>query len=218
MKQMTTLCRMIELRRRKDPVLRREPPPSDWPTFQLWRTPEYIIYSMASYVALLKRDGLTEPDALAHIDAVLGLHVLPPGQKPTTLAEYLPLVLTRHHPDYLRHAAELLDSTITLAQKQIEGVPPQRSGSYPPDDWLGSRIEPKSFREEYAERLSSPDLLFPTSTFDADLVEFLVRWQEGDELRSFTSPAVTWQLMMGSAGVALVRGGRPIAHLLTLMN
>jgi len=83
--------------------------------------------------------------------------------------------------------------------------------------WAASAATDPARSRKGAARCSH-DLLFPRSTFDAELAEFLVRWQEGDELRSFSSPSDAWQAMMGSGGVALVRDGRPIACLLVWMN
>ena len=40
----------------------------------------------------------------------------------------------------------------------------------------------------------------------------------GDELWTFSSPPETWQHLMGRAGIALVRNGKPIAHIVTMMN
>jgi hypothetical protein len=39
-----------------------------------------------------------------------------------------------------------------------------------------------------------------------------------DELWAFSSPAEYWKGLAGRAGVALVRDGRPIAHVVTVMN
>ena len=41
---------------------------------------------------------------------------------------------------------------------------------------------------------------------------------DGDELWEFSSPAEYWENLAGREGVALVRDGRPIAHVVALMN
>lgn len=41
---------------------------------------------------------------------------------------------------------------------------------------------------------------------------------EGDELWSFVSPLDSWRHLAGRAGVALVRNGEIIGHLVTRMN
>ena len=48
-----------------------------------------MIYSIARYVALLKRDGLSEPQALRKIDDVLRLRALSDGHHATTVEEIL---------------------------------------------------------------------------------------------------------------------------------
>jgi hypothetical protein len=42
--------------------------------------------------------------------------------------------------------------------------------------------------------------------------------QPGDELWTFSSPAESWKYLAGRAGVALVRDGKPIKVVITLMN
>jgi hypothetical protein len=169
-------------------------------------------------MALLQRDGLPEPQALAQIDRALGLDVLPRRHARQTLPQYLVPVLARYHAEYLAHGPELLNAAAALAQSYFAESVSKPRESYPPEDWLGPRIEPQHFRSEYAEHLSAEAMLFPRSSFEAEVADLAVRWQEGDELRSFSSPSRSWQMKVGSAGVALVRRGRPIAHLLIWMN
>ena len=78
----------------------------------------------------------------------------------------------------------------------------------------------EEFEKEFASALGEPERRFhdPSSRFDGEFIEFLARWQEGDELRRYSSPAWTWQAMMGRGGVALVRDGRPVAQIMTIMN
>lgn len=42
--------------------------------------------------------------------------------------------------------------------------------------------------------------------------------QVGDELWEYRSPPITWKNLAGRAGVALLRGGREVANILTAMN
>jgi len=37
-------------------------------------------------------------------------------------------------------------------------------------------------------------------------------------VRDFSTDALSWRLMMGSAGFALIRDGRAIDHVITMMN
>jgi hypothetical protein len=40
----------------------------------------------------------------------------------------------------------------------------------------------------------------------------------GDELHGYSTGTLSWKAMMGSAGFALVRGGKSIDHIETMMN
>jgi hypothetical protein len=46
----------------------------------------------------------------------------------------------------------------------------------------------------------------------------MARLTEHDELWRFSSPPDYWEHLAGRAGVALIRDGRSIAHVITLMN
>jgi hypothetical protein len=48
--------------------------------------------------------------------------------------------------------------------------------------------------------------------------ELLAQMQPGDELWEYDSPREDWDRLMGSQGIALVRGGRVIATLVSSMN
>jgi hypothetical protein len=71
---------------------------------------------------------------------------------------------------------------------------------YPPVEWLAKKLDPEVVRKnEYTGKLVS--LMLP-----------------GDELWSYSSPPETWQHLMGRAGVALIRDGKPISEIMTRMN
>ena len=46
----------------------------------------------------------------------------------------------------------------------------------------------------------------------------LAQMQSGDELRAFRSSAASWRHLAGRAGVALVRSGKEVASIVTMMN
>lgn len=46
----------------------------------------------------------------------------------------------------------------------------------------------------------------------------LVQMQEGDELWTYSSPQLTWNDLAGEAGVALVRNGTIVAHVVSFGN
>ncbi len=46
----------------------------------------------------------------------------------------------------------------------------------------------------------------------------LAQMQPGDELREFCSSPESWQHLAGRAGIALVRAGREVASIVTVLN
>jgi hypothetical protein len=62
------------------------------------------------------------------------------------------------------------------------------------------------------ERLSSPPV--PNDRWRA----FLSQMQEGDELWMFCTPLETWEHMAGRRGIALVRHGKWVAKIITLLQ
>lgn len=53
---------------------------------------------------------------------------------------------------------------------------------------------------------------------DAQWQELLSAKQPGDEIWEFRSPPDTWRMLMGRAGVALVRNGEIVVAIVTIMN
>ena len=122
---------------------------------------------------------------------------------------------------YLSYGSDPLMATLAVARAQIERTLPSGfGGCWPPREWLQSKMTPEEFKKEFASALGEPDRRFlnPSPRFDGEFIEFLARWQEGDELWRYSSPGWTWQALMGRGGVALVRNGRPAAQIMTIMN
>ena len=44
------------------------------------------------------------------------------------------------------------------------------------------------------------------------------QWQEGDELRKFCSPSLSWKCRCGRQGYVILRNGKVVAYMVTLMN
>jgi hypothetical protein len=100
--------------------------------------------------------------------------------------------------------------------KEVESVtalPPRDTKSdppFPPVEWLIRRIDVDEVEkdiEKWDERYR-----------DYSWRPFKARMTDRDELWEFSSPAEYWERLAGRAGVALVRDGRPIAHVVTEMN
>jgi hypothetical protein len=108
-----------------------------------------------------------------------------------------------------------------MAREQIERIfPAGFGGCFPPRDWLQSKMSREEFEKEFANALGDPERRFlnPSSRFDGEFIEFLAMWQEGDELWTYSSPPETSRALMGRGGIALVRDGRSVAQIMTLMN
>ena len=179
--------------------------------------PEYMIHTIARYVALLKRDGLSEPRAVRKIDDTLRLGALSDKSHPGTVEEYLEFLLAARCPEYLSHGPGLLTAVLALAMPQIEAsLPPM--GGYATSEWLTSRMSTEEFKQQFDRLLNTTKWFVPSSRCDAEYAEFLVRWQEGDELWRWSTPSWTWKAMMGRGGVAIVRDGKQVTRVMTILN
>jgi hypothetical protein len=95
------------------------------------------------------------------------------------------------------------------AQEEIRWA--KLAPAYPPIEWLIKRIS--------VDDLGLGDMSSASgSRHAAEWSRLLARFTEGDELWEFSSPRKDWERLIGRKGVALVRDGRPIAHIVTLMN
>jgi hypothetical protein len=52
----------------------------------------------------------------------------------------------------------------------------------------------------------------------ADVRRWKARAVPGDALHPFSTGRASWRMMMGSSGIALVRGGRAIDYVITMRN
>ena len=75
-----------------------------------------------------------------------------------------------------------------------------QDGNWPPLQWLAAQLNP----EEAA------------TSGHIDKLKLLML--PGDQLWSYSSPPETWNHIMGRRGIALLRNGRTIGQILTLMN
>ena len=193
----TTLCRMVGLRRKADPVLRRKERPEDWPMAALWETPEAFILEAVSLFLTLREDGLTEAEALARLDVYYDGGE---QRRLSTFQIFLKDRLKERSPTYLELGPALLNSALAIAERAARHqIAAEKSRApYPPTQWLQEQIE-------LADVESRQDL-------------FRLRMVEGDELWRYFSPADAWRQMAGRGGVVLLRNGRSILDEATIMN
>jgi hypothetical protein len=61
-------------------------------------------------------------------------------------------------------------------------------------------------------------LLKPFGYSNSEWEQLKAGMQPGDELWTFTSSPASWRALAGSAGIAMVRDGRIVATIVTMMN
>lgn len=195
----TILVQMIELRRRKDARLRRAARPGNWPMFQLWEAPEAGVLSTVENFRWLKDAGLSDQSALQRLD---GAH-----EPALTLSELVKRKLRVVDAAYLALGDELLGKQVEIADKwisdEIQWAKSERP--FPPAEWLVRRTSIGAFDGTDVRK-------------HRDWSNIKARMTERDELWEFSSPPEYWEGLAGRAGIALVREGRPIAHIVTMMN
>jgi hypothetical protein len=133
-----------------------------------------------------------------------------------TLQGLIEQKLRQTDPSYLDMKTDILTKNVALAkhwaQEEINWI--KSRPPYPPLEWLES---PTHIGEAAPEPVTVPALL-QLSPGKREWRRLKARMAKDDELRSFCSPPKSWQSLTGRKGVALVRMGKPIAHVVTLMN
>jgi hypothetical protein len=73
-------------------------------------------------------------------------------------------------------------------------------------------------RQSSLDEIVAQEQSAESDEFKAQARALIEAFQPGDEVWRFRSPADTWQMRMGRAGVALVRNHEIVQSLLTMMN
>ena len=102
---------------------------------------------------------------------------------------------------------------------EVTRVPPVYRGTDMVKKWLTSkttvrRCERKHLVED--ERLGPTPV--PFGFQQQEWIDFKRQIQKGDELWEFCSPSKTWEHFSGRAGICIVRNGRIIDSMVTMMN
>ena len=88
-----------------------------------------------------------------------------------------------------------------------------------PPEWLKQQLtvdEAESAHQVSDERLGPGPV--PFGFMNRDWRALLAQMREGDEFWEFCSPPESWEHLAGREGIALVREGKVIGTILTLMN
>ena len=207
------LIEMIEVRKRYDERLRSDNL-SNWPMFRFWTSPEATVFDAVSDFCWLLDAGLTEDLVVER------LRTLDPADKEcvqvATLRPYIEEQLRRVDPAYLDLRSDILTKSIDLATQwardEIDWI--NSAEPYPPCEWLGNPIQFADAAPQFSSIRSS----LPEALGKREWRHLRARIADGDELRTFCSPPDTWERLAGRKGVALVRRGKPIVHIVTVMN
>lgn len=221
---------MIELRHRKDFRLRRGKAPENWPMWMLWETTEAVMLDIVEQFYWLCDGGLTGQEALQKIDAAQsGAPTL--GREPhSTLRSYIANRLASDDPAYIALGPDILGRAVEIAETwsntKIERSKSDRP--YPPEEWLKARVAPSEieaglslpFKDGNPVVVTDGLVETPGTTvpMDRDWHRITLRMVPGDELWTYSSPPEYWQGLAGRMGVALIRNGRPIGHVTSMMN
>jgi hypothetical protein len=198
------LVQMTELRR-EGSRLQDAKGPDQWLKSLLWQPPEAeaTILNAVENFRWLKDAGLTDQSALQHLEALSSEDI----KSDVTLREYIERELKMVDPLYLTMGDEIMAQQLEMADKwaQQDIRWTKSEPSFPPNEWLTKRIGIEDIdRAKVGKK--------------AGWSNIMARLTERDELWEFSSPADHWENLAGRAGVALIREGRSIAHVITMMN
>jgi hypothetical protein len=207
--QIDVLGRMIELRR---PRFARDGADKA-------EGAEEIILEIAELAYLLQADGFPVPEVFKRIGSVLD----PPpsgfasmhkkmGEWSDPLRTYTRFYLKHHRPAYLDPAnGQIFNTAFAIAELWAEINAERRNNScWPPEDMLGKGSE------DAGKTLNA--LLQQAGGCARDYRRLKARAVPGDMIRNYSTGKLSFAAMMGSAGIALIRDGRSIDYVETIMN
>lgn len=215
-----SICKMIDQRRRLDKTIKHEKRASQWPSNKVLTTPESLITNVVEFCEFLKNDGHSEEESIRKI-AAFSNQVLP--QENLNIVSYLKLRLEASDPSYLVLGHDLLDGAVAIAvayaRKAIEKR--QSEMPFPPVGWLGEKIshdKVSTYRNKiHARSLDGKDEVIETPVPQSrDWIRFQLRIKPDDEIRSFSGSLIPGHGLSYRTGIALVRKGVPIEHIITI--
>lgn len=213
-------CKMIDQRRRVDKAIKREKRASQWPSNKVLATPESLITNVVEFCEFLKNDGHTEEESIRKI-AAFSKQALP--QENVDLLSYLKLRLESSDPSYLTLGADLLNSAVAIAVSYARKAIEKRKSEmpFPPVEWLGKKIDHdkvSTYRNKlYARTLDGKDEIIEAPVPESrDWIRFQLRIKPDDEIRSYSGSLIPEHGLGYRAGIALVRSGVPIEHIVTI--
>lgn len=197
---------------------------SEWPGWRIGTTPDEMILDVVSKHHALKCGALDDSQIFARIDA----HRFDKGegQIPSRcdLERYVIYRLGIEDPGYLDLGATFVREQIALCERYVRHRARERiNENWPPQSWLREKIDLLQF-ERSGTGIDPIVEGYPAALTHGryrvrkDLLDLKFLMLPGDELWTFSSPPAYWADLGGRAGIALVRGGRSIGHIITSMN
>lgn len=170
---------------------------NSWLMFKFRDSVEGLMLSAAEANARLI-SGMLSPNELSHrIDLAIGLK----GRRTTgaeNFKEYVRQIILPWDPLFLALEPEFFDRQVGLCETYAAHKF-NRMGAWPPAAWLDKQLSPDDKSQAYALSKLRP-LMLP-----------------GDELWSYSTPPEMAK-RLGRIGVVLIRDGRIISDVLTLMS
>lgn len=213
-------CKMIDQRRRVDKTIKREKRASQWPSNKVLATPESLITNIVEFCEFLKNDGYSEEESIRKI-ATFSNQAL--SQENVNLVSYLKLRLEASDPSYLALGPDLLNAAAVIAVAYARKVIEKRRSEtpFPPVGWLGEKIahdNVSTYRNTLCARtLDGKDGVIEAPVPESrDWIRFQLRIKPDDEIRSFSGSLIPGSGLGYRAGMALVRNGVPIEHIVTI--
>jgi hypothetical protein len=153
-------------------------------------SPESRILEIAEPAAILRADGYPESEVFERLRKVNGItNKLKMASDPldVSVCDYL----RRYHPTYLDLGEETWRPALSLAKSWSETFGNNKAASHwPPSEMLGERAK---------GGLKALDG-YQTGPLGRDVRRLRARMIAGDTLRSYSTDAGMWALMMGSGG------------------
>lgn len=220
----SALCRMLDLRIPIDPRLRWKRSAGQWPLFEVWKTTEAMVLETVEQHHELKEAGLSDHLIFEKIET-FNAHArdadLPAD---LTLRSYLISRLQVDDPEYLKLAPDLLDRTLAEANDYVRRrrAYDQTQPAFPPESWLIQRTSIDEVEKGLARFGSAieaaPAILHMSFRRKGEWEALKARMLADDELWTFSSSRESWADLAGRQGIALVRKGRPVRHIVTAKN
>ena len=169
-----------------------------WPMFRFRESIEGALLSVAEAYVRLTPALTFSPDLLRRLDLASECGYNEPFET-NTLSGYFRHRMRDWDPEITAWGEVFLERHAWLCETYAAHHFNQ-AGNWPPKQWLASQLDPAD------------------AANDTNIDKLKLLMLPGDQLWSYSSPPETWNHMMGRSGIVLIRNGKNIVDILTLMN